>query len=219
MTRPDYPPTSWEAGKLIAGKAELVVPATATAGTYTVQLSLLPPQGERPLAVNWLLGGRRLTLAEVEVAAWPLVTTLPPIASPLRADFGEPVRIELHGYELSPPDVAAGETATLKLFWRAATAIDGYYDVFVHLTDASGEIIGQADGPPQSGFRPTASWRPGEVIVDERALTVPAELEAGTYRLWVGLYDPDTGARLPLRVNGALQPDGRLLLQTVQVSE
>ena len=30
----------------------------------------------------------------------------------------------------------------------------------------------------------------------------------GRYPIWIGLYDPSTFARLPIHVNGELQPDG-----------
>jgi hypothetical protein len=59
----------------------------------------------------------------------------------------------------------------------------------------------QADVIPVNGARPTWSWLPGEIIVDEIVLKIPADLPAGRYRLTTGLYDELSGERLTL-------PDG-----------
>jgi len=69
----------------------------------------------------------------------------------------------------------------------------------VHLLDANGHLVTQHDGIPASGTRPTDTWRSAEEIRDRHGLFLPPEAEAAApLRLLVGLYDPDTGARLPL---------------------
>ena len=54
---------------------------------------------------------------------------------------------------------------------------------------------------PLEGDYPTSVWAAGEVIVDPRAIVLPADVPPGRYRLLVGMYDLDTLARLP-------RPDG-----------
>jgi hypothetical protein len=39
-------------------------------------------------------------------------------------------------------------------------------------------------------------WRPGDQVEDTHVIAVPADLEAGTYRVQIGWYDPLSGARL-----------------------
>ena len=68
--------------------------------------------------------------------------------------------------------------------------------MFVHLLDPAGTIWGQGDGPPVGGFYPTSAWDPGEVVVDERLVTVDAGAPLGVYQLAVGLYELSTGMRL-----------------------
>ncbi len=75
------------------------------------------------------------------------------------------------------------------------------YKVFVHLLDANGVPHAQADVIPLNGARPTWSWLPGEIIADEIALKIPADLPAGAYRLTTGLYNELSGKRLPLSSN------------------
>jgi hypothetical protein len=86
--------------------------------------------------------------------------------------------------------------------------------VFVHLLDANGVPRAQADVIPQNGARPTWSWLPGEIIADEIALQLPADLPAGAYRLTAGLYNELSGTRLT-------GPNGNdnIALTTVEVGD
>ncbi|HOU42214.1 MAG TPA: hypothetical protein PK829_13190, partial [Promineifilum sp.] len=84
----------------------------------------------------------------------------------------------------------------LPLVWRADGQPEAAYRVFVHLVDAAGHIIAQSDAAPANWTRPTTGWLRGEVILDTHTLTLPEPLPAGPLTLRIGLYDPDTGARL-----------------------
>ena len=109
--------------------------------------------------------------------------------------------IELLGYE------ATTDTSLhLKLYWRlnAREPVPANYTVFLHLTDAQGNMITDpADGPPLGGDWPTSAWVPGQTVVDTRVIPLPAQLAPGMYDLQLGFYDPASGARL-----AAYKPDG-----------
>jgi hypothetical protein len=75
------------------------------------------------------------------------------------------------------------------------------YRIFLHLLQPDGSLLVQADGEPADWTRPTTGWAVGEVVLETRTLEIPADALPGEYRLVAGLYDPDTGQRLPL-------PDG-----------
>jgi hypothetical protein len=85
---------------------------------------------------------------------------------------------------------------TLQLWWRALAPPQGNYSVFIHVLNATGEIVAQADGIPLEGRYPTSAWGAGEPIVDTRILVLPSDLSAGDYSLALGLYDPVDGSRL-----------------------
>jgi len=70
----------------------------------------------------------------------------------------------------------------------------------VHLYTMDGRMVAQHDALPVNNLRPTWSWQPGERIIDNHGLWVPADT-SGPLRLVVGLYDPESNARLVL-------PDG-----------
>ncbi len=86
----------------------------------------------------------------------------------------------------------------LILLWRALAEMETDYTIFVHLVDATGETLVNADHRPQ---RPTREWRPGQIIPDRVSLALPPDLPAGQYWLEVGLYDTSDPAlpRLPLK--------------------
>ena len=73
--------------------------------------------------------------------------------------------------------------------------------MFMHLYPADEEqLIAQYDGAPTVLERPTLTWDdPDELLIGATAgLTIPADITAGDYRLVIGLYDYNTGARLSL---------------------
>lgn len=220
-TRAEYLPTRWRPGELLHGQAELLIPPQAGGGFHAVSISLIHPDTGEPLPVRtgwWPFGRGALTLEEVQVVEWPLVAEIPPVQTPYRADFGDPVLIELHGYDLSAARGEPGASFTLTLFWRARARMEASYTVFVHLANAAEQMAGQGDGVPDRGFRLTTSWREGEVISDPHVIPIRADALPGEYRLWVGFYDPATSQRLPAFVEGGRQPADRVLLGIVQVA-
>ncbi|MCP4360353.1 MAG: glycosyl transferase, partial [Chloroflexi bacterium] len=108
----------------------------------------------------------------------------------------------------------ANASLNLTLIWQTEAVFPANYSVFLHLLGEDGEIVAQQDSIPLQGIRPTTSWRPGEVLSDEQTLPLSPDLPPGDYTLWLGLYDPATGQRLPVFVDGVTGEDGRLLLDT-----
>jgi len=116
----------------------------------------------------------------------------------------------LLGYDLSAATLAAGEALDLTLHWQATETTGQRLVVYVHLVDAAGQTVAQADGEPGAGALPTSSWLPGEYLADPHRLLAPANLPAGTYTIEIGLYDPATGQRL-LWLDAAGQPNDQPL--------
>ena len=57
-------------------------------------------------------------------------------------------------------------------------------------------MLAQHDHQPREGRFPTDLWRPGEVVVDETQLTVPAGTDLSGLQLWTGMYRAATLERL-----------------------
>jgi hypothetical protein len=146
---------------------------------------------------------------------------------PAEIAFPQPATIfdvaQLEGYRLSgaPPRTSpgtparAGQPLPLTLYWRAVGPTPADLTVFVHLVDAEGRTVAQADGPPAGGKQPSSDWVAGEIVIDPRTVDLPADLGPGTYRLHVGFYDPATLQRLGAgRPDGSLWPEGAVVLDT-----
>jgi 4-amino-4-deoxy-L-arabinose transferase-like glycosyltransferase len=122
--------------------------------------------------------------------------------------------LRLLGYALPDGAPRPNSTYAVKLFWEAQAPIAQEYSVYLHLrggwNDANGNPLwAQKDGAPAD--TPLTAWYVGLQAYDVRELKVNA-LPRGAYELVIGLYDPQTGARLPTN-------DGReeVVLQVLQV--
>lgn len=109
--------------------------------------------------------------------------TAPPVATPTvafdkdRAALGSPVRI------------------TYKFEVAQNATFDDNYLVFLHALEPDGERIWQDDHMPPT---PTSQWKPGQTIEYTRTIFVPNYPYLGEANIHVGLYNPETGRRLPL---------------------
>lgn len=111
--------------------------------------------------------------------------------------FGE--QVALHGYTLEPESPQPGQPVRVTLYWQALAPMPHDYTVFMHLRNADGVTVAQADHRPLGPLYPTSVWPVGATIRETSLLYLPAELPADEYTLWTGLYLLETGERLPIR--------------------
>ncbi|MEW5987543.1 MAG: 6-pyruvoyl-tetrahydropterin synthase-related protein [Chloroflexota bacterium] len=174
-----YPLDQWPAGSLVRDQLNVRLPAALVSGRYQAQVEV---------------DGRAIaSLGFLQVDAPERVFSRPPVATRVDVQWAF---ARLTGYTLSAPAAQPGQSVNLDLLWQAAAETETNYRVFVHLRDANGLTITQADGEPVHWTRPTGGWLPGEYILDSYTLTIPSELAAGVYDLFVGLYNPADGRRL-----------------------
>jgi hypothetical protein len=133
----------------------------------------------------------------------------------LHAKIGSEVR--LLGYDLN----REANRVDVMLYWNAVSEPPGDYTVFVHLLGAHNNPEGspvwaQDDAQPGHGSYPTNRWRAGETIVDRYTVTWPAASPPGLYQLEVGMYTLETGARLPVWIEGRKVPEDRILLGSME---
>lgn len=142
----------------------------------------------------------------------------PPVAQPLAADFGD--SIHLLGYDLESSAIQSGNALTITLEWHARAPVDADYWIFIHVLNDRSERIAQIDMPLDTGRWPTRLWRPPRCFSTQHRIPLPPDLPSGTYRLAMGVYDPRTFARLPLRTDGERAEDAgdhALLLTRITV--
>jgi mannosyltransferase len=148
------------------------------------------------------------------IYAVPRTETSGEIQHPLELTLGD--KIDLLGYSISSSDVASGDILQLTLFWQASKPIDHRYKVFAHILDGRSNIVGQRDAEPVGGTGPTTTWQVGELIADNYGVLVLPATPPGEHQLEIGMYDLETGERLPVSRDGEPLGD-HLLLEPIQV--
>ncbi|MEP7357599.1 MAG: hypothetical protein ABI847_10200 [Anaerolineales bacterium] len=135
---------------------------------------------------------------------------------PLEAEIGGAARVL--GYRLDTPEVHAGGTLTVTVYWQPVGSTEQPQTVFIHLYDpAAGRSLAQVDRAPGDGQYPTSLWIHGRVFADTYALAVPAGTAAANAVLILGLYDPATNQRLAVTGTNA-GPAGSDWVQFGQVA-
>jgi hypothetical protein len=135
---------------------------------------------------------------------------MPDVAVEIEATFG--TTLKLLGYDLQ----REANKVTLNLHWQALRRMEKSYKFFVHLVDReTGDLVTQADFIPYDSTYYTTWWEAKEVVSDEVVLSL-MDVPPGTYRMEIGVYDGDSGQRLPL-TDGAEpgQPSDRYVLPDV----
>jgi len=107
--------------------------------------------------------------------------------------------VALVGADRSPRSPKPGETLEVSLYWQALQPLEAEYHTYVHLLDASEQIVAQSDQQPGGLYYATPDWQHGEWLRDTHLLSIPPETPAGVYRLRAGMYAFDeAGSLLPL---------------------
>jgi hypothetical protein len=98
------------------------------------------------------------------------------------------VRLNAYGYD------RAADGLRLALVWSAGETMEADYSWFVHLLDASGQIVAQQDRQPLGGYAPTSTWTPGTTGTDRLYFPIMTEV----VQVRIGWVDPTNGERLPV---------------------
>jgi len=118
----------------------------------------------------------------------------------------------LIGFDAPLVPVTPGQAVPVILVWQATGETDQNYKVFVHLLDAGGRPVAQSDAVPANWTRPTSGWQVGEFVLDRHTLDLKDNLRPGEYRLVAGMYETESGQRLPVAPGGDVVELGKILV-------
>lgn len=146
-------------------------------------------------------------IARFAFSDWFRVSSPPdkalPAEIPLRADFGDEIR--LLGVDLPPIVVSPGESITAVAYWRVLQHTQTDYGVFLHL-DAPGIVTVASVDERHPSEIPTSAWQSTLHLRNPLKLTVPTGALPIRYDLRVGLVNRQTGQALLLPdQNGSLK--------------
>jgi hypothetical protein len=179
------PVEAWGRGASLLSWHGVIVPPALPPDQY--DLAVMLHNGTNP-------AGNSLVLGTVDITAPPHIFDLPAAARPPLGPARLNGDVSLAGYALE----RAGQQITVQLYWQTDAALITRYKVFTQLLGPANTVVTQSDSFPADGTRPTTGWLPGEIITDAHTLVLPPNAPPGPYRLIAGLYNPATGARLPL---------------------
>ena len=200
-----YPTTEWAPGEVLRDWHDLTLEPSIPGGSYQLELQVRE--------AGQVVG--KISLGAVEVSGRARRFQIPEMQHALGLRLGEPVT--LLGYDLRADRIQAGETLALTLYWQALTQMDTSYTVFTHLLDQEGRIWGQKDSVPGGGQLPTTSWVEREIIEDWYEIEVSRDAPAGEYVLEIGMYQWETGERLPVFDERGTPQGDRILLDRIQI--
>lgn len=182
--REGLPAGSWPTHGRLRGQHLIQLPASLATGRYRFAIE-------------------GFTLGEIAVEAPQRQFQPPALARTINATFttagGAPIATLVGiAADSSSPICPSGSplSCSLPLVWRAEAETTTSYRVFVHLVDEAGNLLAQSDAIPANWTRPTTGWLPDEYVTDTHSIAMPEESLAGPLSLRIGLYDPDSGARL-----------------------
>jgi len=204
-----YPTTQWSRGEVVRQQLEVRIPADVLSGAYHLAVALA--DASRGQETEWV------ALAQLTVEGRPRIFEVPPIQHPMTANLGD--QIEFLGYDLSSGEIKAGDMLTLTLYWKALVEMDTSYTVFVHILDSENKVRGQRDSLPGGGTLPTTGWLANEVIADQYQAPVQPDAPSGQYVIEIGMYQAETGQRLPVINQKGQVVNDRILLEEVTVHQ
>lgn len=125
--------------------------------------------------------------------------------------------VELVGYDLSSANAQAGQPITVTLYWRALTPLSVDYRSLAMVARVGDQGLLAQDDRVHPGGIPSRTWRTDHYVIDEHTITIPNNAPPMVYQLQVALYDPQTGAHLP--VDGLTgSAAGQAILQRIHVA-
>ena len=95
----------------------------------------------------------------------------------------------------------SGGEITLEARWALMQETKNVYAAFIHLVDFNNQVIAQSDAWIGRDA-PTSTRKVGQTITDRHSILLPPDLNEGSYKLIIGVYDSATGAREKLRDDG-----------------
>jgi hypothetical protein len=101
--------------------------------------------------------------------------------------------------------------AALDVTWQVLQPLASDDNIFFQAIVGEGKderVVAQLDAPPAGPDRPPTGWQPGEVLTGRYVLDISAAPPGEPLRYYFGLYNWQTGARLP--VDGGI--DDKLVL-------
>jgi hypothetical protein len=191
---------NWPPGTVVDDAVQLSLPEGEADGAYQLAVGLVA-DAATTVAAPPVVIGRLPVMREQDAPPTPhqLVT----------ATLGDSIHLVGADYAVAgnwsastattPLRLKPGETFAVRLYWRTNASLTADLHGFVHLVDAQGNVIAQQDQAPGLDFQPSSLWLPGNTVLDEYQIVIPADTPSTVLWPRVGLYNVVTQERLVSR--------------------
>lgn len=199
-----FPSISLESGQIISLSGEMTIPKWVPSETYTIHLSLADGYDRINNSGSTEIGRTYIPYRFDELYNKSMyvqyyydkensVMKNAEIAHPITYIFDD--KIAFLGYDMTPETVSLGQKYHITYYWKSLAPVKKDYTSFVHITDERGKIKFQQDHDLPLK---TSRWKAGDVIAEKYDVTVPENIDEGTYMIRFGLYDASSGERMQL---------------------
>jgi Gpi18-like mannosyltransferase len=213
----EAPLSTWQPGQVYLQRRFLTIwPTIDAPALATFKVSWIDPQTGQPLATRCGDAACDPKIGLVPIGL-DYATAAPWLRAPARA-FAGPGRALALLDATYAPRVSPGQDVVFTTTWRAEASPAGDLTLFVHVLAADGSMVAQVDAQPRGGLYPTHVWHRGEVVIDQRRVTLPVDLAPGEYQVVLGAYGSDSAQRVPATsASGAPLPDDVIPLGSLTV--
>ncbi len=142
------------------------------------------------------------------------IDSLPSPQTASRAVFSG--KIELMGYSFDQTKAKRGDTFKGSLFWKGVGRLDRDYDVFLHV-EKNNQLIFQGHLLNRKEEKKLNSLIPGEIIIKDFQINIPADISPGSYELSLGLWDPRSEGRLKISYPSPYSFKDKFLLSAITI--
>jgi hypothetical protein len=127
------------------------------------------------------------------------------------------------GHDIGGSIFSTERKIAFNMYWQVISPPTRDYMMYIHLTDANGKVWEKWDGPVSwtndGNYYSTLFWQTGEYISDSRIIRLTShDTPVGEgYKLVIGLYDLQTGERVPITVDGQAAGNGFTIPEKISV--
>lgn len=168
----------------------------------------------------------RVSMREDDLDPWFAVYEMAPVmgkGQELNANFGDAVML-VNSWWLTNP-VTPGATAELATLWRVTDpdkvgpkvppAFETDIVMFTQVLDPAGTVLAQRD----SLEAPSWDWQAGDLILQIHPIYIAPDTAPDTYEAIIGIYDRQSGQRLPMYDEQGQIAGDRVFVVPLEVDE
>lgn len=155
-----------------------------------------------------------LSEADLQMVHSNLLPSVPAPKNAVNADLDG--KLVYLGSDFEPAVAAPGQQVHVTNYWKAVEPVGEGWRIFTHLEGPNHHGFVNDDHGAIAGKYPVEQWKAGEIIRDQRTITVPANWSQSALLIYVGAWKGQT--RLSVK-SGPSDGSNRVLAATIPIKK